>query len=331
MTKINSLWVELEEVGNFESGLLMRRYSSEVIPDIYAGLKAPEKHRCLVIRLAAAYTPDIKSFNNLRDILIEIVEDEQNHEKITLLILLLNHQHTDVFTSLCEDLIQSVSNIADEKMLINKLISRYEKWKALFDKAKSTGLTDEEQQGLYGELYFLRKWIACESNKYRCISAWLGPEKGVRDFQDTSWAVEVKTTRGNSKQLITINSEKQLDATGLDKLYLFHLSLDIVPETGESLNEIIASITSALKDDFAANTLFQIKLMTAGYFALHQPLYSTTCYQVRQNSFYVVKDNFPRVEEHEIRSGVSELKYKIALAGYTSYLVDESLVLQNLN
>ncbi|MBC5774343.1 PD-(D/E)XK motif protein [Pontibacter sp. KCTC 32443] len=329
--RINQLWAELAKVSSFTSGLMMRRYSSTVLPDVYVGLRAPEKHRCLVIKLSHAYTPDTKPFNNLKDISFEIVPDEQSQGKNMLLILLLNNEHRDVFSTLCEDLIQEIRNVGEERALVRKLTNRYEKWKALFDKAKSTGLNAEQQQGLYGELFFLRKWISYAPDRQKCIRAWLGPEKAVRDFQDGSWAVEVKTTRGNNHQLITINSERQLDTTGLDQLYLFHLSLDVRQSSGESLNDMVESVAAALRDDVIAYHLFQVKLLEAGYFAVHQPLYSSTGYHIREDNIYHIRDEFPRIEEHDIRKGVGGVKYTISISDHTSYIADENLVIQHLN
>jgi hypothetical protein len=41
------------------------------------------------------------------------------------------------------------------------------------------------------------------------LHTWVGVDKALRDFQDNSWAVEVKTTSTNNPQKVTINSERQ--------------------------------------------------------------------------------------------------------------------------
>jgi hypothetical protein len=82
------------------------------------------------------------------------------------------------------------------------------------------------------------------------ISSWVGPESGIKDFQSDNWGVEVKTTYGNNPKKIQISSEKQLDLTNLEKLFLYHISLEVKQNSGETLNEIVESITGFLSNDY---------------------------------------------------------------------------------
>lgn len=118
--------------------------------------------------------------------------------------------------------------------MIRELLNRFEKWKSLFDKVGLQGLTPEEQRGLFGELFFIRKYIQHRSSAVKIIDSWLGPTRHFRDFQSGSWALEVKTTHGNNHQKIQISSERQLDSSNLDNLFLYHLSLDVRPQSGET-------------------------------------------------------------------------------------------------
>ena len=82
----------------------------------------------------------------------------------------------------------------------------------IFDKNSSTGLTSDEQQGLVGELHFCQKFLAQFNNRPNSVlNTWVGVDKALRDFQDNSWAVEVKTTSTNNPQTVAINGERQLD------------------------------------------------------------------------------------------------------------------------
>jgi hypothetical protein len=53
------------------------------------------------------------------------------------------------------------------------------------------------------------------------LHSWVGVDKALRDFQGSSWALEVKTTSTNNPQKVTINSERQLDETLLENLFCF--------------------------------------------------------------------------------------------------------------
>ena len=202
-TKIESIWINLEGDTSNYSGLLYKRYSAEVLPDVYVALKKPEKLRCIAFKISKSSGFDINQWNELKDIKIEILPDDGDQKKQFLLILLLNKQHKDIFSILCEDLIFGVSYLNTEQLLVEKLLERLAKWQSLFEKIGKQGLSDEAQRGLYGEVYFLRNFLNRSSDSYYCLKSWLGPEKSIQDFQYANWAVEVKTTHGNNHQKIT--------------------------------------------------------------------------------------------------------------------------------
>ena len=151
----------------------------------------------------------LKSWDKLRDIKIETLPDNKHTDKQFLLVLLLDNQHRDIFSTLSEDLIHQVADIANEPELIKLLLLRLEKWRLLFEKMGQQGLSDEAQRALYGEIYFLRKLLQNVPNTDYCVNSWKGVEKSVQDFQFSNWAVEVKTTHGKNQQKLHISSERQ--------------------------------------------------------------------------------------------------------------------------
>ena len=152
--------------------------------------------------------------------------------------------------------------------MVKEILNRFEKWKSLFSKIGLQGLTPEEQRGLFGELYFLRKYLQGNSNFLEVVNTWIGTEREVRDFQSGTWAVEVKTTHGNNHQKVHISSERQLDTTNLDNLFLYHISLEQMQNSGESLNDIVASVLECLQSDALALNKFKSKIYEVGYFDL---------------------------------------------------------------
>ena len=82
-------------------------------------------------------------------------------------------------------------------------------------------------------------------------------------------------------------------------------------------------------DTIALNT-FKAKLYEAGYFEQHEGLYSSIGYHIRQDHFYVVENDFPRIQEHELRNGVGDVKYSIILSLCQEYLQSELQVFENL-
>ncbi len=329
--KINEIWQELENDRSLSKGLLLRRYSASVLPEVYVAFRQPEKLRCIALRLQSGSMINYTSYADLKDINLELIPDEKDNLRHYLLILLSSQQYEDVFSTLCEDLINGISNITGDEKIVKELLNRLEKWKSLFDKAALQGLSPEEQRGLFGELYFLRKWAIQTSDLQKCIQAWLGPERSLRDFQLNDWAIEVKTTHGNNHQKVHISSERQLDTTNLNALLLYHLSLESQQQSGENLNELIDSIIDLLNGNIAVQTQFKAKLLQGGYFIHHRTLYVNTGYHIRQESFYEVRDLFPRIEERDIRKGVGEVKYSIILSSYSDYIINESSAIALIN
>jgi hypothetical protein len=327
MTKIENIWIGLESETSNHSGLLYKRYSAEVLPDVFIALKAPEKLRCIAFRISAAFPFKETQWNKLKDIKIETLPDESDKSKKFLLILLLNKQHKDIFSTLCEDLIFGVSDVSTEQNLVEKLLERLAKWQSLFEKVGKQGLSDEAQRGLYGEIYFLRFFLTNNSDKNYCVKSWLGPEKSIQDFQYSNWAVEVKTTHGNNHQKIHITSERQLDDSIIEKIFLFHLSLDVRMENGESLNILIDAVSELLNDNTMATNLFKLKLLESGYYDIHKPLYDERGYTIRQENIYRVTDNFPRITENQIPIGVGDVRYSIVLSESEEWRINHQTLL----
>lgn len=330
MTKIENIWLGLEGDNFSHPGLLYKRYSAEVLPDVFIALKAPEKLRCIAFRISVSFSFDENQWNKLKDIKIETLPDEQDKSKKFLLILLLNRQHKDIFSTLCEDLIFGVSEVLTEEILVEKLLERLTKWQSLFEKVGKQGLSDEAQRGLYGEIYFLRFFLNNSSDKNYCLKSWLGPEKSIQDFQYSNWAVEVKTTHGNNHQKIHITSERQLDDSIIEKIFLYHLSLDIRVGNGESLNSLIDEVLEILQENTMASNLFKLKLLESGYYETHRPLYEERGYTIRQENLYRVSGNFPRITENQIPIGVGDVKYSIVLSESEEWRINEETLLEEI-
>ena len=158
------------------------------------------------------------------------------------------------------------------------------------------------------------------------LVSWIGPEKQVRDFQFGRWSVEVKTTHGNNHQKVQISSERQLDTANTDNLFLNHLSLETIQQSGETLNQIVDSVSELLSINLSASNQFRNKLIEAGFFDPHRQYYSDIGYFIRQDIYYKVENQFPRIEETDIRKGVGDVKYSIIVSQCNDYEIPEQEV-----
>jgi hypothetical protein len=245
--------------------------------------------------------------------------------------VLVDRQFKDIFDILIADIIDDIIDLKDIKVILKNYTNRLLKWQSLFEKYGQQGLSPEAQRGLFGELSLLRKYMQNNSDSLHVLHSWVGPANEIRDFQSGSWSLEVKTTHGNNHQKVHISSERQLDTSNLENLFLYHLSFEVRQQSGETLNQIIESLFELLNDDFAALNIFKSKLIEIGYYEIHKPLYEKTGYYVREAHFYKVEKDFPRIEEKDIRNGIGDVKYSIVISQCSEYLVIEDNVFQIMN
>jgi hypothetical protein len=320
---ILELWEALEEEKS--AGLVKRLYSSDVPFHIYGTFQYPERYYGVAFTFSDDIHIDISSFDNLRELKVMLLANTTFANSRLLIIQLLHPSSRDIFATLCENLIQSVIKLNTEQNISRTVINQLEKWKILFEKNNSTGLTLAEQQGLYGELHFLQKFLAkSDTNPCDALHTWVGVDKAMRDFQGSTWAVEVKTTSTNNPQKVTINGERQLDETLLETLFLYHFSVEVSNGNGQTLCQKINAIREILECDTPALSLFNAKLFEASCFDKHEPFYQDRFYKVRNENFYKIENNFPRIKENELRGGVSDVKYSIILAMCDEYSVSEN-------
>ena len=79
MTKIKQIWEELENDKSFTKGLLIRRYSGAVLPEVFIALQQPEKLLCVAASVSADIDINISSFSNLQEIQVDVFPDA-NHK-----------------------------------------------------------------------------------------------------------------------------------------------------------------------------------------------------------------------------------------------------------
>ncbi len=320
---ISSLW---EIMSQEKSVGLVKRLLPNYSPlKVFATYKHPENICGIAFSCDSKLKLSIDSFYNLKELSVQLFLDTSYQPNRLLTIQLFSDANTDIFVYLCGNLVETIERCDTEAKAIKLVLNRLEKWKTMFSKGTSDGLSITEQQGLYGELMYLHKLVLRGIFSYiDTLKIWVGADKAMRDFQGKDWAVEAKTISINNADQITINGERQLDETLLDKLYLYHLSVEASRMNGQTLNEKVDELRSLFSDDKAALNLFNAKLMEAGYFDHHRELYRERCYKIRKESIYVIDDSFPRIKESELRDGVSNTVYSINVSTCAEYMVSEN-------
>jgi len=326
--KIREIWKSLEEDAYpASSGYITRRILPELKYDIYLAVERPDNKRLLMIRIkrsSVARNIVYPSFNCFE--IRSVILPNDDSDRFAIQLILAKPAYEDIFTALVEDIINKLASIQEEQNAIAEFIARLQRWQKFLEKHDRNRLSQMVQQGLYGELWFLRQIVIPQLGCDRGVESWTGARGSQQDFQFEHCAVEVKTTATKKHQIIAIASEKQLDDTGIANLVLLHLSLDIRKVTGESLPEIVASVRTLIANDVLAQEHLEILLFEAGYLDIHANDYEQTRYTIREINYFQVEGGFPRIVEADLRNGVGNVRYTISVEQCKNFSISESQV-----
>jgi hypothetical protein len=331
--KFDPIWKILEEssANEDENGIIIRRISPDISHDIFLGYEKPANRRMLLIRVEKHNYAEFRSLPQLRGFDISPVNFHDDNPGSLIVGFILNDPtFTDIFSTLCEDIYQTANSEKNQKQMVRGIIERLLMWHHFLDVFGSQGLSPEYQRGLYGEMRFLRDILFPRIGIEKAIRAWKGPSKGNQDFLISGIGVEVKTNIAKQHQKIPIASEQQLDDTGLNVLYIYHLSLHEVNETGETLPAIIDQIRNQIALQKGPVHEFEMQLFKAGYIDKQRIKYDSRGYVDRDIHIFLVKNEFPRIIENDLRNGVGDVHYTIDLSSCIPFRVSEADFLSGL-
>ncbi|MEH1855044.1 MAG: PD-(D/E)XK motif protein [Nostoc sp.] len=322
---VQDTWKLLEnDTGGLSSGYLTRRLLPELNYDVFLAIEQPANTRLFMLRVKHTSVgkgivfPKSSSFEARR-----VALPNDNEAYVTIQLLLTNYRYKDIFTTLVQDIVDRLASLADEKNAVAEFITRLRRWQAFLEKHKPEGLSRTQQQGLYGELWFLRQVVISQLGPRQGIQNWTGPKGTQQDFQFINCAIEVKTTVEKQHQKLIINSERQLDDTGTGRLFILHLSLDVRQGGGESLPKIVNNIRILVENDPIANEALETLLFEIGYLDIHIPYYEEIGYTQREINYFKVEADFPRIVESDLRNGIGDVNYTISVAECKRFSITE--------
>jgi len=198
------------------------------------------------------------------------------------------------------------------------------KWRRFWSGIAQNLLSKEEQLGLFGELWFLSRWLLPSVGAQRAVPMWRGPLGARNDFEAPGLAVEVKTS-GRLDGSHRIHGLEQLLEPEGGVLLLFSL---LVREEGggiESLPRLVEEVRAVLTVDQAQLVQFEAVLLAAGYEDGHAPEYEKVGLRMRGQGLYRVMGGFPRLIPASLNTGlpvgVSNVSYELRLDAADAWLL----------
>ena len=230
----------------------------------------------------------------------------------------LPNSASDIFEIVVEDLRSQLEVAENTEESLSVIIRVLTKWKEFFAADKELLMSEERQQGLYGELLFLSECL--DSQGLSAVSHWAGSEDETHDFYFGPHAVEVKTTSVQAPYFASISSEYQLDNGDIPgELFLRFYALRKSHSGGERLPERIAAIRGKLYEDISVLQKFDeaADSYTVGYY--QRDLYC-----------FAVDNGFPKITKEAVPLGVADLTYCVSIMHCMPYAQDIKSVFEVL-
>lgn len=268
--------------------------------------------RLLLLRVPRYLARTTRLRDQPRGLILEPVEHPDDPTAAYVSLRLTEPDLGDLFAVLAYDIVETVAPVSDSTGQLKTFLDRIAGWQELFGRVPAGGLTARVRQGLYGELFLMRRLLAAGRPAEDVVAAWAGPLREPQDFRFGAIAVEVKTTAGIG-QSIHISNAAQLDDAPLSALWLFHLALVVAPDSGETLPGLIADLTAAFETNAAVETHFRSRLQLAGYFHAQASLY-TEGFTVHHEHTIRVAGAMPRLRASDLPASINDVTYTIELA-----------------
>lgn len=313
---VEQVWHELEqEPASRTDGWVQRRVLPRSSLDVFLALDRPENRRMLRIRVAEASVPADAVVPSSKGVEAIVLNDAEDGGRRSIVLSALDVKYHEVFTSLCADLIGVLEEHAwNEPAAVRAFLGRLVRWQQFLERVGASALSADGQLGLYAELWLLYQDFLAGPVGPMGVQFWTGPERTHQDFQLPGRAIEVKATRQVGPRQVVITSERQLDTTGILQLLLVHTAWDVRRGSASTLPELVDLIRVRLQEDPDLLSLFENRLLAAGYLDSHRRHYEPTGYTLRNETIYEVRPTFPRLTEQSLPTGVSSVRYLIDLA-----------------
>lgn len=311
-------------------GYYRRRLSLDIPFPVYAGIAVPNRVRRVSIEFGIEALQGLDLTDRTRGYLVETERDRQKGTVFVHVEETLASLPKDLFRILCEDLLERIifCKSSDESARI--LQRRLQHWKNFFLKRSGDWLSYEECVGLFGEIEFLERCLTCRIPPMLVVNGWQGPLGSNQDFLFGKTAIEVKTVTANDADVFRVSNLRQVDDTGLDFLGLCHIAYDFREGSGRNLASLITSVRSLLRGSPDALTVFDDRLLAAGYVEPDFSPYAAYGFTERRRSYYRVLDGFPRILESDLSPGIHDVGYSVNLAACAGFGIEESELLNIL-
>lgn len=323
MASLRELWAELRGspgAATRGAGYRLRLLETHGEARVYAAVTEASLTPALVVEIPQSARPrsEITALTRAFESMIADFSG-LSPGRVGIAVVLRDAAFEDLFGVLAEEIVSTVRlapGTREAARAIGRCVARWRR----FTEHRRRGLSDEEAQGLVGELVVLSRCIG-RLGPRAAVAGWTGPEDALRDFELPDASIEVKTYRSDSGAAVRINDPQQLDDQGVRPVYLAAVRLAKMESTGQRLPEFIAQTAQLIAQEAEAADLFEERLAACGYLPVHASTY-TDHFVAEQVALYRVRPGFPRLIASQVPAGVVNVHFSIQLAALGGFAVD---------
>ncbi len=289
-----------------------KRISVKSALGVYCGLSDEGNLRIAFMSRSSA--PRIESTK-----ILKVTQGEESKSVYWTCFDLLQSDARKVFFAFCTNLVEAVTEQYNEDQALLALKKRYIIWKNMFKRDSVGKVSREVLQGLFGELYFMEKYMLDRYGASVAVQSWSGPDSKSKDYAvDREW-FEIKTVGANTST-VRISSLAQLSSDYDGHLVVLRVEAmsDQFSNGESSVGELFSSILSKINDE-TIEGIFLSKLSAFGFDSSDESFMAK--FDVKSMTSYKVNEKFPRLTEADIsRTEICDVSYSLIINSLKDYM-----------
>lgn len=297
--------------------------ASGMSPNQPVYLAIDDRHRRHLLIQVPDDTPDIRTKGTRGlEVRTEKFSVGSNPEALYVDLICVDHVQNPTFCAVTQDILRTLGTSIESPR--DSVISALARWRAFWS-VQTEGMSHEGALGLFGELWFMRRWLAPVS--LQVVERWQVTESARHDFQWPAASVEVKTAAARSEQepIHPISNLEQLADPEQGELYLFSLHVTDDALAVNTVHSLVEGLVDELQNDVSTLTNLNEKLVLRGYNPADRQAPARTL-RILAERLYRVEDGFPRLtrasfEPNGIPAGIANIKYDLDLATCSQWLI----------
>jgi len=234
-------------------------------------------------------------------------------KKSFLVITQESEQSADIFEVVLQNLVDNYEIKEESETLFAITYRVLDRWRNFFQRSGYFKLSDEQQRGLFGELWYMKEWLAYyPTNPPLLIDNWEGPTSGRIDYKVSECGIEIKTVSDKISKAIKISNENQLKlSNAIKKILVYVCFIEPSKTHGISLQDLVTEVRESISRRSDRLLIkFNDLLSDLGF---REEDYANSFYVVEKVEVYEARIGFPRIIKDDLPKGISHVSYNIDL------------------